>query len=281
MRVAVVMPVKNRQKVAMHAIESVCGQTYKDIELVIVDDGSDIPFRYDPIGNNNLSISILRSEVSIGAAASRNMGVNACSSELLAFIDSDDKWSADKIEKQVRAYDHIKDQGCIVYTNVLVLDEFGHNVERKVINYSGEVSYEIRNGWYGPLTSSIMVGRESYCAVNGFDEKMESMQEVDLYYRLREKVRFCHINEPLTIWNTSRDSITSNRTKYIEGRLRFLRKHGATMTRTYKAKLYRSIASAARAENRPASMYYSILSAYYKPFNRHTYGVLLAGIVKK
>ncbi|MEI6705033.1 MAG: glycosyltransferase family A protein, partial [Deltaproteobacteria bacterium] len=90
--VSVVVPSKNRQDLLACTLESVINQTYRRIEIIVVDDGSDTPLAPHLqffFGNN---VQCLRNEVSLGAAAARNRGAIAARGEFIAFLDDDDLW---------------------------------------------------------------------------------------------------------------------------------------------------------------------------------------------
>ena len=100
--VSVVIPVFNRSDVLRRAIASVYAQTFKDYELIIVDDGSTHPVA-DVIADElkQPNTHLLRHETNRGAAASRNTGCRKARGDYVAFLDSDDEWSTDKLARQL------------------------------------------------------------------------------------------------------------------------------------------------------------------------------------
>lgn len=101
---SVIMPVYNSEKYVSDAIESVLSQTYSNLELIIIDDCStdntmNILSSYS---KQDTRIKIIRSEKNSGCAASRNKGLRFCKGNYIAFIDSDDVWAKEKLEKQLR-----------------------------------------------------------------------------------------------------------------------------------------------------------------------------------
>lgn len=102
--VSVVVPVYNAAKYIENTIDMVCNQTYKDWELILVDDASmdgsaDIIEEY--IKDQGKRIRLIRKETNAGAAAARNSGIDASSGRYIAFLDADDVWAVDKLEKQI------------------------------------------------------------------------------------------------------------------------------------------------------------------------------------
>ncbi|MDE7177940.1 MAG: glycosyltransferase family 2 protein [Lachnospiraceae bacterium] len=102
--VSVIMPVYNCEAFVGEAIQSVVSQTYKNIELIIVDDCStdrtaDVIARFQKI---NTHIKYFKLDINSGAAQSRNYAIKMATGEYLAFLDSDDIWVSSKLERQIR-----------------------------------------------------------------------------------------------------------------------------------------------------------------------------------
>lgn len=100
--VSVIIPVHNRFDYATEAIASVAEQTYRPIEVIVVDDASLGPFQ-TPGNLKDLSLRILRSEENIGPGAAREMGRVIANGEFISYLDSDDLWHPSKIATQVKA----------------------------------------------------------------------------------------------------------------------------------------------------------------------------------
>lgn len=126
MRVSVVMPVYNAADTVAQSMQSVLAQTYPDLELVIVDDGSadDSPAVIDAVGGHDPRVVVLRNPGNRGVAASRNTGIEAASGDYIAFLDSDDWWHPRKLEVQLA---QMRAAGARVsYAGYQRVDEAGH-----------------------------------------------------------------------------------------------------------------------------------------------------------
>ena len=99
--ISVVLPTYNRGPLIMRAVKSVLEQTYSDIELLIVDDGSTDCTRAVISAIQDPRVKYLYQETNRGACAVRNIGIRAAKGEYIAFQDSDDVWHPDKLEKQL------------------------------------------------------------------------------------------------------------------------------------------------------------------------------------
>ena len=98
--VSVVIPTYNRTESLRRAAASVLAQTYANLELIIVDDASDVPGAQAVAeALDDPRVRFVRREVNGGAGAARNTGVEAAKGDLIAFHDSDDEWLLDKLER--------------------------------------------------------------------------------------------------------------------------------------------------------------------------------------
>lgn len=98
--VSVVIPVFNRQELLLRAVRSVLAQTVRDFELIVVDDGSSEPIA-EAVTKLSPDAVYLRHKHNRGAAAARNAGIARASGHYIAFLDSDDEWHPEKLERQL------------------------------------------------------------------------------------------------------------------------------------------------------------------------------------
>lgn len=121
--ISVILAVYNGEKTIENTIKSVLNQTYKDLELIVVDDCSkDITYSLlRSFAENDSRIHVLKNEKNLGAAQSRNTGIAQAKGEYIAFIDADDCWDKDKIEKQILALQNRNAHLC--YTASRIFDE--------------------------------------------------------------------------------------------------------------------------------------------------------------
>ena len=121
--VSVVMPVHNAESFLKQAIDSVLNQTYQNIELIMVDDCSkDASLRImSEYAEQDSRVQVIRSDRNRGVACARNIGIQAAKGDYVAFLDSDDVWLPEKLEKQLRL---LRDQNAeISYCSVDFVDE--------------------------------------------------------------------------------------------------------------------------------------------------------------
>lgn len=178
--VSAIVTTHNRAGLLPRALDSVLAQTYQNIEIVVVDDGS--TDNTDQVISEYLQkheIVYLKNEVSIGAPAARNYGIRESRGGFIAGLDDDDTWHPERIERMLRAYE---DKWAYVSS-----DSYYVTARRKgVIRRKPTVSYEdmlYRNA----AGNQILVSRDRVLAVGGFDEKLSAAQDYDLYLRLNER----------------------------------------------------------------------------------------------
>ena len=119
--VSVIITTHNRKEMLVKAIESVLGQTYKKLECIVVDDASTDGTREhitEYINNKRILYYYISENESRGGNYARNVGLENASGDVVAFLDDDDEWTKDKIEKQMQAIKASDNIG-LVYQNYI------------------------------------------------------------------------------------------------------------------------------------------------------------------
>jgi len=209
--VSIIIPTYNRAELVTQAVESVLDQTYRKIELIVVDDGStdkthELLRKYE---GSMTYIYLERSERS----KARNEGFKCSKGDYIAFLDSDDLWLSTKIEKQVQILHEKADVG-IVYTDVeLIHVEGGSHIGNILWDEPvREVLYEdlmTHNVITGSL-SSVMMRRECLERVGLFDESMNTCEDLDIYRRLARQYKFHKIDSTLAKVRIHNDNTQRN-----------------------------------------------------------------------
>jgi len=194
--VSVIIPTYNRAHLLGRAIESVLAQTFRDFELIVVDDGST-----DCTGELLRSFgSSVRSVVQLnrGVSAARNHGIRVASGELLAFLDSDDEWLPDKLERQVRDFDPLR-PWLISHTDE-IWRRNGDPVRQKEIHRKQSGFFfdrALERCLISP--SSVMISRALLDHVGLFDESLPAAEDYDLWLRITAFHEVTFVPEPLVI----------------------------------------------------------------------------------
>lgn len=203
MKVSVIVPTYNRAHLLKKTIDSILNQTYKELELIVVnncsiDDTEDVvkSFKDDRVHyfkNQNNGV----------IAVNRNFGIKKSSGEYIAFCDDDDVWLHNKLEKQVNYLrDHPEYQ--LVYSNAVIIDENGEQKGLLLIPESFKEGYifdELLEDNFMPQ-STILVRRTIFEAIGFFSEDPHLKAAEDYQYWLKASIRYKvgSLNEPLVMY---------------------------------------------------------------------------------
>lgn len=211
-RVSVIVPTRNRLHFLRSALASVEAQTFRDLDLLVLDDGSidgtreflayyrsGFGFRWLPFSGRERSFL-------------RNTGVRESSGELIAFLDDDDEWLPEKLEEQVAFLDAHPTVG-VLGTRTSVIDSLGCQVLALTNQHRRLYDAQDRRGrTYAALasrclmfTSSCLVRRHVLEAVSGYDEMLSACEDLDLYLRLAPTTVIDCLAAPLTRYRSHPD----------------------------------------------------------------------------
>jgi glycosyltransferase involved in cell wall biosynthesis len=194
-KVSVIIPTYNRRDFVREAIASVLAQTYRDFELLVIDDGSD-----DDTATIVQEFAGVRYvfQPNRGVSAARNRGVTVSNGELLAFLDSDDLWQPRKLAYQV-AFFATRPEARICQTEEIWLRHGvrvnPHNKHRKI---GGDIfARSLQLCLVSP--SAVMLRRELFEQAGGFDENLPACEDYDLWLRIAATEPIHLIATPLVI----------------------------------------------------------------------------------
>lgn len=204
MKVSCVIITHNRIDYLKRAVNSVTNQTYKNIELLVVDDASDDGT--DIYGKELCKIGInyirINKDQSKGGNYARNVGIKASTGEFVAFLDDDDYWLPDKIERQVKYANEHPDVG-------MIYGGLSYEFDHKILNYKSLPNPEFQGNlidkemFISPFASTItlFVKRSLLQEIGGFDENMRYWQEYELEIRLMQKTLVGFIPDVVAVAN--------------------------------------------------------------------------------
>lgn len=253
--ISAVIPTYKRPDVIERSVGSVLAQTWRPLELIVIDDGSgdetprvleaflprakaaDVSYRYITVANG-------------GAGLARNAGVEASVGAMVAFLDDDDAWRPDKLEKQAPAL--TQSEAGVAYTRYV---HHGHEDKPKPPQSAlaeGWVFEQVCDGRCRPHLQTLLVKREVFAKVGAFIAA-RNFQDSEFCLRAALEFPFVCVREPLTVIYTQESSIS--RSAGVEGDLRrdalklkileeFAQKHSAhprfdaKALRTFRARLF-------------------------------------------
>lgn len=277
--ISVILPTFNRDKTVADAVESVLNQTYANLELIVVDDGSvdnteqtlsrflaDSRFRYVKQKNS-------------GAADARNTGLDLASGDLIAFIDSDDIWLESKLEAQMAVFEALPEV-CAVFSDFYAMTD-GVRIEKSHIMTYFSIVRELNKSiedifessllmdlsyahpkvgvfWgfiydtmiFGNLilTSTCLFKRQVFDKIGKFDTKYKTLEDYDLYLRITKEFSVAYVDVPLVYYGYGEKQLSgaSNQVKvcynYLDIFLRNLLKlDDPTFFRNHKDQFYKHL----------------------------------------
>ncbi|WP_435078888.1 glycosyltransferase [Halococcus sp. AFM35] len=216
--VSVVLPTYNRPTSLRTAIESVAGQTYDRIELIVVDDHSNVPQRevVENAPHEGLeTVVFVRHDENEGLSGARNTGIETASGQLIAFLDDDDYWSVDKIARQVELLGRSGPAVGGVYTGVRSVDADGNLINVRSVDVAGDITKALL---YDTVVSipTLLVRRSAIEEAGSFDERLRVYEDREWMLRLSEVCEFESIPDPLL--TTRRDDDHESLTPDFETR---------------------------------------------------------------
>jgi glycosyltransferase involved in cell wall biosynthesis len=277
--VSVVITCYNYARFLPDAVESALGQSYRDVEVIVIDDGStdetpDIAKRW--LGDARFRYV---RQVNAGQASAKNHGARLARYPLIAYLDADDRWDLDKLTKQVPRFS--RSEVGVVYALSLLLDEDGNTSlppppAGTMTPRSGQVTTALLYENIVPFSSSV-VRRDLLEKVGGFDENLPMAIDWDLWLRISRHCEFDWVDEHLLHYRIGHADQMSRKTfvrldcceRILES---FLLHHGselpASEVRDALAYSYAQRGTLYRRRSRHRSVDYYRRSLAQRPFQR-------------
>ena len=226
-QISVIIPTFNRARCVARAIESAANQTYPDLEIIVVDDGS-----------TDGTVSLLRSftcarpyrfiesRANEGAPRARNRAIALSGARWIAFLDSDDVWHPRKLERQIEALLRSGAEFGASYTGIAAYDDAGRLCGISRATDHGDIRAGLMTHNLVGSTSSVLVRRDLLSETGGFAPGLKSCQDWELWVRLAERTRFACVPEILTVLSAaSSGRITTDGAMRLSGHLYMYRTH--------------------------------------------------------
>lgn len=226
--ISIILPTFNRGYILSEAIDSVLAQTFQEWELIVVDDGSrddtaKVMQRYLDLDKR---IIYIRNEVNMGANCARNYGISHAKGRFLAFLDSDNYWKHDKLQKQFSALRNSEASTALVFCRV----EVRGNGKKWLLPCWGFREEEVGNRLLKRNmidTNTVLLKREALEQCGNFDEALPRLQEWELLFRIIVVFGYhaIYLNEVLNVNVMQDDSLSQSSKKYIDAMFYLRRKH--------------------------------------------------------
>lgn len=273
--VSVVIPTYNAAKFLPQAVGSALNQTYRNIEVIVVDDGStdgteDLPILKDQ------RVHYFKIPHSGGPATPRNVGIERAKGELIAFLDADDIWLPKKIEGQVNLIERKKVD--LVYCDGQVANERDRPVRdyyhEEIPTPQGDVFRELYATNFIP-TSSVLVRKGCFAKIGVFDTRARfvGVEDYELWLRMAKFFRFGYLAKVLFRYRERAGSISDQgEFKSYESLFEILRKHywdalklGGGEVKIKLWEMGKYLTKLSKKENFSTYLKYKTLALFYFP----------------
>lgn len=199
--ISVIIPTYNRAGVLGRSIQSVLAQTYTNLELLIIDDCSDDGTQELVKEFKDERIRYYRNEENLGASVSRNRGISLAKGKFIAFQDSDDEWLPQKLDRLLDAWKKEGNEAA-----GMIYHEMKEQGSESFIP-SRDIPLEWKSGdmfchlLLYPLigATASLIKRSCLDELGGFNEKLESLEDYELYLRMAKNYQILFVGEPLMI----------------------------------------------------------------------------------
>lgn len=242
--ISVIIPTYNRAKTIIACLDSVCNQTYSNIEIIVIDDCSTDDTREIITNYADHRVKYFCLDSNSGACVARNKGVELSHGEIIAFQDSDDIWHREKLEKQINFL--IKGNFELVTCGFFRISEIKTEKIgfKKITNNANEIWCKLLNGnWVS--TQTIMCYKYCFDKIL-FDRNVKRFQDWDFALQAVKYFRFGAMNEYLVDVYVQKDSITSKNKAY-DSMIYILDKHKPDINdRMMVAQYYKSLGDVER-----------------------------------
>jgi glycosyltransferase involved in cell wall biosynthesis len=221
--VSVIIPAYNAANYIRETIESALSQTYSNIEVLVVDDGSTdtTPEIVSHFTHQDPRVSLLQ-QANAGVAAARNLAISQANGEFIAPLDADDIWYPQKLEKQVNCFAQSDQAVGLVYTWSIFLDENGRQLPYcQSAQAEGNVLIRLILSNLPGNSSSPLIRHSCLKEVGGYDccyraLNAQGCEDWDLYLRIAEKYEFRVVQECLVGYRQAISSMSFNHVSMVK-----------------------------------------------------------------
>lgn len=214
-RVSIIIPVYNGENYVSKAIDSALNQTYKNVEVIVINDGS----------KDNTSAICKKYGDKIkyyekdngGVSSALNYGIKKMTGEYFSWLSHDDLYYSKKIEKQMGFISKVENKNTILYCDCETINERGKRIGKVIIPHDETIKkpeYALLRGYINGIT--LLIPKKAFIDCGDFDLDLKCSQDYDLWYKFMKKYEFVHM--PIIITQTRIHALqgTQHNPKVIE-----------------------------------------------------------------
>ena len=208
MEVSVIIPTYNSAAYVVEAVESVLNQSFRDLEIIVIDDGSTDDTE-SVLSAYRTKLRYIRQPNS-GVAAARNRGIEESRGRYVAFLDADDTWLKDKLERQLAALASGSNHR-VCYTAFTLVDSNLSPLGTVRSNRAGSTLEDLllRGNVIGSICT-VLCERSLFETVGGFDDRLSQCADWDMWVRLAAQTEFLYLDEPTVTYRQHELNMSRN-----------------------------------------------------------------------
>ncbi|MBD2345351.1 glycosyltransferase family 2 protein [Anabaena subtropica] len=209
-KVSVVIPAYNSVAYLPETINSVLSQSFKDFEVLVINDGStDATEEWFTQNVKDPRVKLISQE-NQGLSGARNTGIQYAQGDYIALLDADDLWEPTKLEKQVLCLEANPEVG-LVYTWTALIDQYSKPTGRIVAHHAeGNVWQTLLEVNVVASGSNPLIRRDCFDNVGLFDINLSSNEDRDMWLRIASKYLFAVIKEPLVLYRQHQGNMSKD-----------------------------------------------------------------------
>ena len=205
-KVSIIIPMHNSSKYIEECVNSVLQQTYNNIEIIVVDDASEDNCLELLKKYNDNRIKIIELKKNIGAAEARNCGIDAATGDYICFLDSDDFWVLNKLEKQVRFIENNN------YTFIYSAYEYLNMNKKHKVHVPKMINYNQALKNTTIFTSTVMLNMNCLTKQDIYMPNIKRGQDTATWWKILKKgITAYGIDEVLAVYRVGEKSLSSNK----------------------------------------------------------------------
>lgn len=217
-KITIIIPVYNGSNFIKQAIESAINQTYKNVEILVVNDGSnDDGKTEEAVLEFGDKVRYIKKENG-GVASALNLGIKEATGEYISWLSHDDLYKPNKLEEQVKVLNSLEDKTTILFSNVELIDEHGDIIA--TTNYANQIGVKtLCQGTYPVIKGTVngcatLIAKKCFEKVGPFDETLRTTNDYDMWMRLFKEFKSLLIEKPLIQYRIHKNQDT-NKSPYV------------------------------------------------------------------
>ncbi len=279
--VTIIISTYNRVSVLKRAVLSAVNQSYKNLEILIVNDASTDNTAVVVNSIEDQRVKYICHEKNKGLASVRNTGIKNASGEFITFLDDDDEWLPEKIAKQLEVYKNIRTEIGLIFTNGYSEYENDYIIREKI---SSGIIYAPKKDKFFPLRilvsppSSWMLPKKIVNEIGYFDETMyNNWDDGDYLARTAYNYPLYFLNENLVIWHALSSHVNAISPSLIKGKEIFIKKNILELKKDphYLFRFYRAIGKDLLKIDKRKARGYLLKALKIRPFDLSAFSKIL------